>query len=126
MIDIVLLASSAVAALVPLLTKATEKGIEKAGEQVSVTLFDALKKRFSSPAAKESMDVLAKMPADTDAQAALRLQLRMAMEADPALAASLQEMLGKPAGSGATTQTATVTGNESQVIQIAGSGNTVR
>lgn len=126
MIDIVLLASSAVAALVPLLTKATEKGIEKAGEQVSVTLFDALKKRFASPAAQGSMDVLAKMPADTDAQAALRLQLRMAMEADPALAASLQEMLGKHAGPGATTQTATVTGNESRVTQIVGSGNTVR
>ena len=126
MIDIALLASSAVAALVPLLIKATEKGIEKAGEQVSVTLFDALKKRFSSPAAKESMDVLAKMPADTDAQAALRLQLRMAMEADPALAASLQEMLGKHAGPGATTQTATVTGNQSSVTQIVGSSNTVR
>ena len=126
MIDIVLLASPAVAALVPLLTKATEKGIEKAGEQVSVTLFDALKKRFSSPAAQGSMDVLAKMPADTDAQAALRLQLRMAMEADPALAASLQEMLGKHAGPGATTQTTTVTGNQNRTAQIVGSGNTVR
>ena len=126
MIDIAMLASSAVAALVPLLIKATEKGIEKAGEQVSVTLFDALKKRFSSPAAKESMDVLAKMPADTDAQGALRLQLRMAMEADPALVASLQEMLGKLAGPGATTQTATVTGNQNLVNQIVGSGNTVR
>lgn len=126
MIDIALLASSAVAALVSLLIKATEKGIEKAGEQVSVTLFDALKKRFSSPAAKDSMDVLAKMPADTDAQAALRLQLRMAMEADPALAASLQEMLGTHAGSGATTQTANVTGNQNSVNQIVGSGNTVR
>ena len=126
MIDLVLLASSAVAALVPLLIKATEKGIEKAGEQVSVTLFDALKKRFSSPAAKESMDVLAKMPADPDAQAALRLQLRMAMEADPALAASLQEMLGKHAGPGATTQTATVTGTQNSVNQIVGSNNTVR
>jgi hypothetical protein len=126
MIDLVLLASSAVAALVPLLTKATEKGIEKVGEQVTVTLFDALKKRFSSPGAKECMDVLAKMPADPDAQAALRLQLRMAMEADPALAASLQEMLGKNAGPAATAQAATVTGNQSSVTQIVGSGNTAR
>ena len=126
MIDIALLASSAVAALVPLLTKAAEKGIEKAGEQVSVTLFDALKKRFTSPAAKESMDVLAKMPAEPDAQAALRLQLRIAMKADPALAASLQEILGKHAGPGATTQTANVTGNQNSVNQIVGSGNTAR
>lgn len=126
MIDIALLATSAVAALVPLLIKATEKGIEKAGEQVSITLFDALKKRFSSPAAKESLDVLARMPADADAQAALRLQLRMAMEADPSLAGSLQEVLGKHAGAGATTQMATVTGNQNSVNQIVGSNNTVR
>ena len=126
MIDIALLASSAVSALVPLLIKATEKGVEKAGEQVSVTLFDALKKQFSSPAAKESLEVLAKMPADADAQAALRLQLRMAMKADLALAANLKEMLDQHSGQDGTKQTATATGNQNSVTQIVGSGNTVR
>ncbi len=126
MIDFVPIATSAVAALVPLLAKATEKGVEKAGEQVSVTLFDALKKRLSPPSAKDALDDLAKTPADADVQATLRVQLRKAMETDPTLATALQDLLkDHSAPSSATTLAANVSGSGHSVNQIAGYNNTV-
>ena len=65
------------------------------------------------------------MPADVDVQAALRMQLRKAMK-PTALAALLQDLLGKHGAAPGTSQTATVAGNQNTVTQIAGSNNTVR
>lgn len=123
MIDIVQLSASVVGALVTLLIKATEKGVEKAGEHVSGTLFDALKKRLSPSEAKAALDDLASDPRDLDAQAALRRQIRKALETDPKLAAELQTFLGVLEPPNSVSQVAIVTGNGSVIKQISGGHN---
>lgn len=121
------LASSAVAILSPMLKKAAGKALEKMGDGAGAALFEGLKKRFEHghPSGKEALDELVKNPTDEDAQAALRLHLRKAMEADPAFATELKEWVRK-AGAGPTTnsQKAHAT-HGSTVIQIQGSGNKV-
>ena len=121
------LAGAAVAALVPFLRKAAEKGAEKLGEHAATRLFDGLKAKLISPPAQEALDEAARHPDDADVQAALRVQVRKALEADPAFAATLRGWLadaGMPAGG--TVQTATASGESSSVVQIHGSQNTVR
>lgn len=119
------LAATAVSALVPLLQKAIDKGAETLGEQTVGKLFDGLKARLTSPSGKEALDDVAQKPDDPDRQAALRVQVKKALEADPAFAATLQGWLAEAGVSPAAgvVQTATVSGGSTSV-QTAGSGNT--
>jgi hypothetical protein len=122
------LAATAVTALVPLLKTAAEKGAEKLGENAATRLFDGLKAKLASAPAKEALDDAARNPDDADVQAALRMQVRKALEADPKFAATLRGWLaetGAPVGGG-TVQTATASGDFSSVVQIHGNRNTVR
>ncbi len=80
------------------------------------------------PSAEEALGDLKAQPADADAQAALRVQLRKAIEADPTLAESLRRWLGeaeKQAAKIGHTQTTTITGDNNRVNQIIGSGNSI-
>lgn len=122
------LAGTAVAALVPLLKKGLDKGAEKLGEHAASRLFDALKSKLVSPSAKEALDDVAEKPDDSDRQAALRVQVKKALEADPAFAATLQGWLAEAGGAapGGTVQTATASGDHGAVTQISGSHNTVQ
>jgi hypothetical protein len=124
MIDVAALAAAAVAALTPLLGKAVEKGVEKAGENLSDGLFDRLKQRLNRPAAQEALEDLTRQPTDPDAQGALRVQLRKALEADPALVLEVQRLLGSNWQAAAQIQTANAT-NHGTVNQIQGSKNTI-
>ncbi|SDP83344.1 hypothetical protein SAMN05216303_107318 [Rhodoferax sp. OV413] len=122
------LASATVALLSPLIGKAFEKGAEEAGKGAAGLLVERLKTRLGSTRAKDALADVAQQPADADSQAALRVQLKKAVEAEPALADFLQQWLEearKQAAVTGITQTATVTGNHNQTVQIAGSGNSV-
>ncbi|WP_295959961.1 hypothetical protein [Rhodoferax sp.] len=122
------LASATVALLAPLVGKAFEKGAEEAAKGTAGLLVERLKARLSGTRAKDALDDVAQQPQDTDSQAALRVQLKKAIEAEPALADFLQQWLEdgrKQAAALGIQQTATVTGDHNKTVQIAGSGNSV-
>ena len=124
MLDLVDITTSTVAVLSSLLAKATEKGFEKAGEDVAGTLVNALKKRLNDRGIKDELEELTKNPGDVDTQAALRVQLRNALRREPSLATELQKLIGSVAP---MTQSQVGTASHySTVIQIQGSQNTVR
>jgi hypothetical protein len=119
------LATSAVAALSPLLQKALEKGVEEISKCSAGAMFNKLKERLTHTGAKEALTDLTKQPADPDTQGALRIQLRKALEADPALVEMLKPLLAAAQGETNITQTANVTGDHNKTIQIVGSGNSL-
>lgn len=129
MLDPVSLSTTAVAVLSPLLAKAADKAAESVGENVINSVFGGLKKLLGGkPKAEEALAELAAQPADVDAQGALRLQLRKAIEADQAFAEELKGWLGAAEKQFETighTQTATISGDNSRVNQTVGSGNQI-
>lgn len=124
MVDLMMLAASAVTLLTPFLKKAAEKGAEKLGESAAGTLFDKLKGSLKTPAGQEALSDLTKAPDDADAQAALRVQIRNAAEQDPQFASQLQELVSKT-GAVTQNQVANVTGDQNKVAQVQGSGNVI-
>ena len=76
----------------------------------------------------EALADLEKQPKDADNQAALRVQLKKALEADPAFRAELATLVDeiKAKGGDRIIQIANVTGDQNVTTQIAGSGNVVR
>jgi hypothetical protein len=92
-----LLAANAVAVLAPYLSKAAETVVPKAAED----LYKTVKARLSGkPAAEEALEDLKASPADEDAQAALRLQLKKLLVEDEAFVQELSEKLEKAQASG--------------------------
>ena len=113
MLEIPALVTSAWTLLQPLLPVIAAKGAEKLGEAAGADLWTAIKKKFDlQAAAKEALADLLKAPADSDVQAAFRVQLKKQLEADPAFAAELFHLLeaagsayqAHNAGSGAIAQ----------------------
>lgn len=129
MLDIAALATSAVAALTPLLGQALEQGAAAAGESAVNHLLDWFKTRVLPSGAEQALEDLRAAPQDEDNQADLRKQLKKALVDHPALVSELADWLKQAqqvqAQLGAT-QHATVTGNGNQVFQIAGSGITIQ
>jgi hypothetical protein len=120
------LASTAVSMLAPLLQKMAEGGAAEAGKSVVSGLLEKLKKGISHEGSQEAFEDLANSPVDADAQGALRLQLRKAMETGPEFAAFLRQWVGDSKSELGIAQSATVTGNNNTTTQITGSGNIVR
>ena len=118
--------TSVVAVLSPLLGKAIDKAAEKVGELTITSLVDKFKNRIPDKA-KDAVNELAINPTDADEQAALRAQLKKAIQADPELLSFFEQWLteAKPVAKSknAVTQTANVNdGDGNEVYQIAGSG----
>ena len=115
----------AVAGVALLATKAMEKvGGEMGGRLV--TLFDTVRGKLTGSGAA-ALDDLEKKPEDVDRQAALRVQLRKALAADPAFQAELAALVEeiKTKGGDRIIQSAKVTGDRNVTTQITGSGNVV-
>ena len=92
------LAASAVSILSPYLAKAADMVASKAAGDLYALLHSKLAQK---PAAAEALQDLEEAPADADAQAALRLQLKKALNEDEDLAAQLQKLVKQashPAG----------------------------
>ena len=98
----------------------------EAGERI-VKLYDKVKAKLTGGGA-EALTDLEKQPKDADSQAALRVQLKKALEADPAFRAELATLVEeiKAKGGDQIIQSANVTGDQNVTTQIAGSGNVVR
>jgi hypothetical protein len=120
------LASTAISVLAPLLQKMAEGGAAEAGKSVVSGLLEKLTQHISHKGSKEAFDDLVRDPNDADAQGALRLQLRKAMETDPDFAAFLKQWVGDSKIESGIAQSAIVTGNNNTTTQIAGSGNILR
>ena len=119
MLDPIALAASAVAVLTPFLQKAGEKTLEKLGEGAAGKLFDLLKSKLSGSHAGEVLADLEQAPADPDAQAALRMALRKAIEQQPELAELLQELIAQTTAG----QSTAVVGDNNRVAQVHGNNN---
>ena len=129
MLDIAALATSAVAALTPLLSQALEQGAAAAGESAVNHVLDWFKTRVLPSGAEQALEDLRAAPQDEDNQADLRKQLKKALADHPALVSELADWLKQAQQVQAqlgVTQHATVTGNGNQVFQIAGSGITIQ
>jgi hypothetical protein len=129
MIDPATLATTAVACLVPFLTeagKAVAKRVGDAATDKTVQLYNFLKTKLTSPGASEALTKLEKTPDQQKRQDLFRLTLEETLVDDAKfrdeLAALLQALAPQAGG---VTQTATVVGNENEVAQVSGTGNTV-
>ncbi len=122
-LDLLKLATDTATFLAPALpllygfTKEAAKGAAgKLGETViekADALLTKLKAKFSSrPALEEAVKDVAKLPDDADSQAALRVQLRKLLEAEPDFAGELHQIIS-------TVNTTTVTQH------VSGMGNFV-
>jgi len=93
--DTVTIATAAVAFLVPYLAEGSKAAARQAGE----ALWKAMEQRFKSqPVGEEALRDLKTDPQDSDIQAALRLQLRKALTADPEFLAELVRLLEEAQG----------------------------
>lgn len=120
------LASAAVAILSPYLAELAKSGAGKLGEVTAGgvgKLWARLAARLTGSGAEAAEDAR-QHPDDPDAQAALRLQLRKAFEADPDFRAEVAALVAET-GSAApdVRQSATLIGDGTQ-IQTSGDGNT--
>lgn len=102
-------------------TSLTENALRKANA-IWEKLFPKVEAKES---AKEAVEDVAKAPTDEDAQAALRLQLKKILEADPALAEAIAKIMQEdaPDGTLGTQIVQHVTGNQNQVIGQVMGGN---
>ncbi|MBI3246826.1 MAG: hypothetical protein HYZ50_09990 [Deltaproteobacteria bacterium] len=129
MIDPATLAATAVTCLVPFLTeagKAVAKRVGDAATDKTVQLYTFLKSKLTSPGASEALAKLEKTPDEADRQTLFRLTLKDVLVDDPQFREELAVLLKAlaPATSGVT-QSAHVVGNENEVVQVSGAGNTV-
>jgi hypothetical protein len=120
-------------ALLNLGSKAATSAATKAGETAGIQLTDtALNKAKAvweklrpkveaKESAKEAVKDVAKAPEDADSQAALRIQLKKILDADPALATAIAQILEYADSIAGTRVVQTVSGNQNQVIgQVSG------
>ncbi len=129
MLDIAALATSAVAALTPLLSQALEQGAAAAGESAVNHVLDWFKTRVLPSGAEQALEDLRAAPQDEDNQADLRKQLKKALADHPALVSELADWLKQAQQVQAqlgVTQNSTVTGSGNSVFQITGSGITIQ
>lgn len=122
-------ATAAVTALVPFLKEGATELAKKLGASVGehlTSLYNKVKTRLTH-SGKEALADLEKAPADADAQAALRLQLRKQLANDPGLQADLAELLQelRSGKTGDVLQSISTVGDDNFSIQISGSGNQV-
>ena len=117
------LAVLATAAAKLLLGEAGKEAAKKAGGALWDKLGDLLRRK---PKTKEALDDLGGAPDDPDALGALRLQIRKAIEDDPAFGNELEGLLDEMKETEpAIQQIANVTGDHNTTIQISGSDNDV-
>jgi hypothetical protein len=100
--------------------KLAKEGLDAAREKV----FGWLKTKFIKPAQSGALEEAVQSPQDAGAIEALQLQIRRALEQQEEFRKELLERLPKEIIPPGFAQTANVTGNDNDVVQIKGSGNT--
>ena len=111
-----------------LATKAVEAVGGEAGERI-VKLYDRVKSKLTGVTAPRLVANLGEQPKDADSQAVLRVQLKKALEADPAFGqelATLVEEIKAKGGDQIDPDGHRHDGDNNVTTTIAGSGNVVR
>lgn len=106
-------ASSAAAPITAAGEELVKMVAQSAGNQVAMLMKAVLTKFKDHPAASDTISDLAKSPQDKDVQAAFRLQLRKALESDPAFADELRKLLEIAESESSTDSTVTASGERS-------------
>ncbi len=106
--------------------KVGELSIEKGWEKAQ-TMWN----KFSSHAdVKKAAEIVAVLPDDEDAQAALRLQIKLVLKSDETLVAALEKLLAEPGEKQTVTasgsRSVAIGGNASSNVIITGDKNKVR
>lgn len=123
--DIPALAASAVALLSPYLAKTSEAFAKKVGDAAFAgvgKLVARVREKLADPVAE-----LEAAPEDEDNRALLRIQLKKALQADPAFEKEIRALVEdvKAKGGDQVSQIMNVTGDNNQTYQITGSGNVI-
>jgi hypothetical protein len=129
MMDAAVLAASAVGVLAPYLVEGGKEAAKTMGKEAAAAglqLLGWLRERLTG-AGGEALGDVEKEPADADAQAALRVQVKKLLEREPALAAELERLVSeaekeRPAG---VTQSNVQAGDQNRAANVSGSGNAV-
>lgn len=128
--NVTALATSAVAALIPLLKKAAGKAAEKLGESTTVSLLAAFREKISqsrtkeSPAAKDALEDLASAPTDAYKQLILTVKLVEALKADHHLAEEIKRLLDADHTATGINITTTATSG-AKVVENIGNNNNI-
>ena len=125
------MAAAAVALLAPYAAKGAEEVAKKVGSEIGtrvVRLWDVIRAKVAGSRAAEDLADFEQAPDDQDNQAALRKELKKALDADPAFRQEVAALLGEIEAKGGRpiTQIANTIGDYNVTTQIAGSGNVVR
>jgi hypothetical protein len=119
-------AELAAAAVALLATKAVEAVGVEAGKRLIGDLWDKVKAKLTG---RDALAGFEASPDDLDGQATLRLQLKKALEADPAFKEEVAKLVGEIQTKGGDTINkliAEVTGDHNATTQIVGSSNVVK
>jgi hypothetical protein len=123
--DLVSIATGAVAALSPYFGTFADKSAEALGKKAPAaveSLFHYLKEKFKShPSASDALDDLSKAPTDLDRLAALRRQIVKVMEQDASFTRDLSDMVGNLLSNNSNVVLA---GDNAKIAQQVGRGNT--
>ena len=140
MSDISILAQQAALLLAPFAPYLIKGGIEaakgaagKVGELATEKGWDKIQSMWSKLAkhegVKKAAETIAKLPEDADAQAALRLQIKLALSADATLVEALEKFLaeatGKSAANAKGSRSVAIGGHVKDSVIIAGNNNRV-
>jgi hypothetical protein len=128
--DPTVLASAAVPFMAPYLAEGGKEVAKRLGQDAGdriAKLCGRIKAKLTGLGADAVAD-LEKQPGDSDSQAALRVQLKKALEADPAFWEEVQQLIGEiqnESGANVNQLMAKVTGDRNVTKQVSGSGNVV-
>ena len=110
-------------------TLLTTKGVEaigsEAGKRMIGELWDKVKAKLTG---RDALADFEASPDDGDTQAALRVQLKKALEDDPAFKDEVAKLVGEldaKGGPAAINMSATITGDQGKIAQVAGDKNQV-
>jgi hypothetical protein len=100
--------------------------LENKGSALAANVWARLRGKLAEkPAAQEAVADLAAQPADEDARAAVRIQLRKLLADDPGLQRDLETLLKQAESAGTTTVTVTASGERSVAIGHDVRGSTI-
>jgi hypothetical protein len=124
LLDPATLAAAAITAALPYVVALGKEAAKGAAGAAGKSVWEWVTGKLTSPAGKEAVKDLEKVPDDADNRKAAEAALSKFLKVDPGALSELAQLLEK-AGVTSTVQTANVVGDDNIVGQVSGSGNTV-
>lgn len=121
------LAATTVTLLTPVWSAIVDGGAKELGKTSVAAIIDSLKARLRSTPAEAALTDAEKDPKDADTQAALRKELKKAMQNDESLTKFISEWTAQAEAVLGTSvrQSLIITGDNNRTVQVSGSGNNI-